>query len=235
MKNHSWLVSVEDYEPMIGFEAVERITRKAQRLRGLRVVNISSTFYGGGVAEMLSSGTLLARSAGIRADWRLIQGSPDFFSVTKKFHNALQGADINFTDLKKEIYEEVMLQNAARMDLDCDFVVVHDPQPLPLITYHRRTCPWIWRCHVDLSQPNPEVWNYLKRYVEQYDAVILSLPEYARELTLPQFFIMPAIDPFSVKNIELSESEIKDRLDHYGTPNVRIDVACGKKWKAGRE
>jgi trehalose synthase len=234
MKNHSWLVSVEDYEPMIGFEAVERITRKAQRLRGLRVVNISSTFYGGGVAEMLSSGTLLARSAGIRADWRLIQGSPDFFSVTKKFHNALQGADINFTDLKKEIYEEVMLQNAARMDLDCDFVIVHDPQPLPLITYHRRTCPWIWRCHVDLSQPNPEVWNYLKQYVEQYDAVILSLPEYARELKLPQVFIMPAIDPFSVKNIELSESEINDRLDHYGIPDdlpIVTQISCYDRWK----
>ncbi len=234
MKNHSWLVSVEDYEPMIGFEAVERITRKAQRLRGLRVVNISSTFYGGGVAEMLSSGTLLARSVGIRADWRLIQGSPDFFSVTKKFHNALQGADINFTDLKKEIYEEVMLQNAARMDLECDFVVVHDPQPLPLITYHRRTCPWIWRCHVDLSQPNPEVWNYLKQYVEQYDAVILSLPEYARELTLPQVFIMPAIDPFSVKNIELSESEIKDRLDHYGIPDdlpIVAQISRYDRWK----
>lgn len=234
MKNHSWLVSVEDYEPMIGFEAVERIIRKAQRLRGLRVVNISSTFYGGGVAEMLSSATLLARSVGIRADWRLIQGSPDFFSVTKKFHNALQGADINFTDLKKEIYEEVMLQNAARMDLDCDFVIVHDPQPLPLITYHRRTCPWIWRCHVDLSQPNPEVWNYLKQYIEQYDAVILSLPEYARELTLPQVFIMPAIDPFSVKNIELSESEIKDRLDHYGIPDdlpIVAQISRYDRWK----
>jgi trehalose synthase len=127
-----------------------------------------------------------------------------------------------------------MLQNAARMDLDCDFVIVHDPQPLPLITYHRRTCPWIWRCHVDLSQPNPEVWNYLKRYVEQYDAVILSLPEYARELKLPQVFIMPAIDPFSVKNIELSESEINDRLDHYGIPDdlpIVTQISRYDRWK----
>ena len=234
MKKYSWRVSIEDYAPLIGAESVERIIRKAQRLRGLRVVNISSTFYGGGVAEMLSSATLLARSVGIRADWRLIQGSPDFFSVTKKFHNALQGADINFTDLKKEIYEEVMSQNAARMDLDCDFVIVHDPQPLPLVGNYRRQCPWIWRCHVDLSQPNPEVWNYLKQYVEQYDAVILSLPEYARELTPPQVFIMPAIDPFSVKNIELSESEIKDRLDHYGIPDdlpMVAQISRFDRWK----
>jgi len=234
MRKHSWRVSVEDYAPLIGAETVERIVRKAQRLRGLRVVNISSTFYGGGVAEMLTSATLLARSAGIRSDWRLIQGSPDFFSVTKKFHNALQGANINFTDLKKEIYEEVVFQNAVRIDLDCDLVIVHDPQPLPLITHYRRNCPWIWRCHVDLSQPNQEVWNYLKQYVEQYDAVILSLPEYTRELTPPQVFIMPAIDPFSVKNAELSEEEIKDRLDKYGIPDdlpIVAQISRYDRWK----
>jgi trehalose synthase len=234
MRKHSWLVDIEDYEPLIGIEAVERITRKAQRLRGLRVVNVSSTFYGGGVAEMLSSATLLAHSVGINADWRLIQGSPDFFSVTKKFHNALQGADINFTDLKKEVYAEIMFQNATRMDLDCDLVIVHDPQPLPLITYHRRTCPWIWRCHVDLSNPNPEVWDYLKQYVNQYDAVIFSLPEYSRELIPPQVFIMPAIDPFSIKNAELSEREIKDRLDHYGIPDdlpIVAQISRYDHWK----
>ena len=234
MKKHSWQVTIEDYAPLIGTEAVERIVLKAQRLRGLRVVNISSTFYGGGVAEMLSSTTLLARSVDIRADWRLIQGSPDFFSVTKKFHNALQGAEINFTDLKKEIYEEVVLQNSVRMDLDCDFVIVHDPQPLPLITHYRRNCPWVWRCHVDLSQPNPEVWDYLKPYVEQYDAIIFSLPEYSRELTPPQVFIMPAIDPFSVKNTELSERDIKGRLEHYGIPDdlpIVAQISRYDRWK----
>jgi trehalose synthase len=234
MKKHSWLVKIEDYAPLIGPEAVDRITRKAQRLRGLRVVNISSTFYGGGVAEMLSSSTLLARSVGIRSDWRLIQGSPDFFSVTKKFHNALQGAGIDFTDLKKEIYEEIILQNAVRMEMDADLVIVHDPQPLPLVTHYRRNCPWVWRCHVDLSQPDPEVWAYLKQYVEQYDAVILSLPEYARELTPPQVFIMPAIDPFSVKNAELSEGEIQERLDHYRIPTdlpIVAQISRYDRWK----
>jgi trehalose synthase len=234
MRKHSWLVDIEDYEPLIGIEAVERIRHKAQRLRGLRVVNVSSTFYGGGVAEMLSSATLLARSVGINADWRLIQGSPDFFSVTKKFHNALQGAEINFTDLKKEVYAEIMFQNATRMDLDCDLVIVHDPQPLPLITYHRRTCPWIWRCHVDLSNPNPEVWEYLKQYVNQYDAVILSLPEYSRELIPPQVFIMPAIDPFSIKNAEFTEPDIMDRLDHYGIPDdlpIVAQISRYDRWK----
>lgn len=234
MKKHSWLVGIEDYAPLIGEEAVERIVRKAQRLRGLRVIHLSSTFYGGGVAEMLSSATLLARNLGLQADWRLIQGSPDFFSVTKKIHNALQGATINLTDLKKEIYETIVLQNAMRMDLNADFVVVHDPQPLPLIRHERRTCPWVWRCHVDLSNPNPEIWDYLRGFIDQYDAVVLSLAEYARELNPPQVFIMPAIDPFSIKNAEMSKAEIKERLEHYGIPDdlpIVAQVSRFDRWK----
>jgi len=234
MRKHSWLVNIEDYLPLIGEEAVERIMRKAQRLRGMYAVHVSSTFYGGGVAEMLSSATLLARSLGIRADWRLIQGSPDFFSVTKKIHNALQGAKINLTDLKKEIYETVTLQNAMRMDLDGDFVVIHDPQPLPLVVYERRACPWVWRCHVDLSSPNPDIWDYLRHYIEQYNAVLLSLPDYARELETPQVFIMPAIDPFSMKNAEMSRTEVKERLRHYGIPNdlpIVAQISRFDRWK----
>ncbi|HXG52793.1 MAG TPA: glycosyltransferase [candidate division Zixibacteria bacterium] len=225
MKKRSWLVNIEDYAPLIGEEAVERTMRKAQRLRGMHVVHVSSTFYGGGVAEILSSETLLARSLGIRAEWRLIQGTPDFFSVTKKIHNALQGAAINLTDLKKEIYETVILQNAMRMDIGGDFVVIHDPQPLPLVQHTRHTCPWVWRCHVDLSNPNPEIWDYLRGFVDQYDAVVLSLPEYRRELAVPQLFIMPAIDPFSAKNAEMSEDEIRDRLRHYRIP-TELPIVC---------
>ena len=235
MRKHSWLVNIEDYASLIGEAAVERIMRKAQRLRGMRVIHISSTFYGGGVAEMLSSATLLTRSLGIRADWRLIQGSPDFFSVTKKIHNALQGGEINLSDLKKEIYETVNLQNAMRMDPDdADFVVVHDPQPLPLVFYERHDCPWVWRCHVDLSSPNEEIWDYLRQYIDQYDAVVLSLPEYTRELKPPQVFIMPAIDPFSLKNAEMSRSEVKDRLDHYKIPDdlpIIAQVSRFDRWK----
>jgi trehalose synthase len=175
---------------------------------------------------MLSSSTLLARSLGIKADWRLIQGSPDFFNVTKKIHNALQGAEINLTDLKKEVYEEIVVQNALRMDMtEYDVVIVHDPQPLPLIHHFRRTCPWIWRCHVDLSQPNPEVMDYLRGFIDEYNAVILSLPEYSQRIAPPQVFIMPAINPFSLKNGELDDAVIRDRLEHYGIPDDKPIVA----------
>ena len=114
------LTSVEDYEPLVGAETVERILKKAERLHDLHVVNINSTYYGGGVAELLSSLTLLMNAAGIKTGWRVIQGRPDFFSITKKMHNALQGAAINLTELKMQIYEEVAYENAARMHLDHD-------------------------------------------------------------------------------------------------------------------
>jgi trehalose synthase len=234
MEKMFWPLRIEQYEPLIGAEAVERIMLKAKRLNDLRVVNISSTFYGGGVAEILSSLTLAQRAIGIRADWRLIQGSPDFFSVTKKLHNALQGADIDLTDLKRHHYEQVVFQNALRMDLDADVVVIHDPQPLPLVTHFRRTCPWVWRCHVDLSQPDASVWNYLTGFIEQYDAVIMSLPDYEKGLRTLQLFFMPAIDPFSIKNRPLDDGEIDKRLAHYGIPcdlPIVAQISRFDRWK----
>lgn len=231
------LATVEDYEPLIGAEAVARILAKADRLHDLHVVNVSSTYYGGGVAEILSSLTLLMNEAGIKAGWRVIQGRPDFFSITKKMHNALQGSAINLSELKKSIYEEVVFENATRMHLDHDFVIVHDPQPLPLIEFFRKKSPWVWRCHVDLSEPNQELWSYLAPFIERYDAVVLSLPEYAQKLTPPQRFIMPAIDPFSSTNRELSDAEMDDRLEHYGIPTdapLVVQVSRFDKWKDPR-
>jgi len=231
------LTSVEDYEPLIGAEAVERILEKAEALSDLHVVNVSSTYYGGGVAEILSSLTLLMNGAGIRTGWRVIQGRPDFFSITKKMHNALQGAEINLSDLKRNIYEEVVFENAARMHFDHDVVIVHDPQPLPLIGYFRKKSPWIWRCHVDLSKPDPELLAYLLPFIERYDAVVLSLPEYAQKLSTPQRFILPAINPFSGTNRRLSDQEIDERLAHYDIPTdlpLIVQVSRFDRWKDPR-
>jgi len=228
------LTTIEDYEPLVGSETIERILEKAGKLRDLHVVNVNSTYYGGGVAELLSSLTLLMNAAGIKTGWRVIQGRPDFFSITKKMHNALQGAEINLSDLKRSIYEEVVFENAARMHLDHDVVIVHDPQPLPLIGHFRKKTPWIWRCHIDLSQPHQELWGYLAPFIERYDAVVLSLPEYAQKIGVPQRFIMPAINPFSATNKPLSEQEIDDRLEHYGIPTdlpLVVQVSRFDKWK----
>ena len=124
------LVSIADYKSIVGASTVDRILSKARDLRDLHIVNVSSTYYGGGVADLLSSITLLMNAAGIQTGWRVIQGRPDFFSITKKMHNALQGDDINLTELKTQIDEEVAFENAARNHIDHDVVIVHDPQPL---------------------------------------------------------------------------------------------------------
>src|SRR5438270_13293117 len=116
------LTKIEDYESLIGREAVERIHDKARKLKGLRVANFNSTYYGGGVAETLSSLTLLMNSLGLRTEWRRIQGTPDFFSITKKMHNALQGSELDLSEIKKEIVEQVIYENSTRNHIEHDFV-----------------------------------------------------------------------------------------------------------------
>jgi len=234
MTGHHKIIQVEDYKKFIGAETVERIKEKAKPLQGLHVVHVNSTYYGGGVAELLSSLTLLMNSVGIKTEWRVIQGSPDFFSITKKIHNALQGGESDLTERKMRIYEDVIYENAIRNHLDHDMVIIHDPQPLPMINHYRKRGPWIWRCHIDLTRPNEEVWNYLVSFIEKYDAVILSLKEYKKRIKTPQLFFMPAIDPFTLKNRELGEKEIEERLKHYGIPTdlpLVVQISRFDPWK----
>jgi trehalose synthase len=228
------IVQVEDYEQFVGAETIERIREKARQLQDLHVVNVNSTYYGGGVSQLLSSSTLLMNSLGIKTGWRAIHGPPDFFSVTKKIHNALQGGKINLTDRKMQLYEQVVYENAIRNHLDHDVVIIHDPQPLPMINHYRKDCPWIWRCHIDLSRPNQELWNYLVRFIEKYDAVILSSKDYKQKLKTPQLFFMPAIDPFTITNRELSQKEIDERLNYHSIPTdlpLVVQISRFDRWK----
>jgi trehalose synthase len=228
------IVRIEDFEPYIGAEAVERILNKAKPFRNMRVANVNSTYYGGGVAEILSAKTLLMNSLGIQTGWRVIQGSPDFFSVTKKMHNALQGDEIDLTDRKKQIYEDVIYENVVRNHLTHDIVIIHDPQPLAMIRHYRKYGPWIWRCHVDLTKPNRELFRYLRPYIERYDAVIMTLKEYKQRLNAPQLFFAPTINPFSLANRELSEEEISERLAHHEIPTdlpLVVQISRFDRWK----
>lgn len=228
------VTQIEDYEPLVGAEVVERIRDKAAKLKGLRVANFNSTYYGGGVAETISSLTLLMNSLGLRTEWRVIQGRPDFFSITKKMHNALQGAEIDLSQMKKEIFGQVIYENSLRNFLDHDFIIVHDPQPLPLIEHYEKKCPWLWRCHLDLSRPDAKTWNYLRRWVDNYDAVILSCKEFAQEMRPPKRMMMPAINPFAIKNRRLSDREIDERLAHYEIPvdlPLVVQVSRFDPWK----
>ena len=229
------LVQLEDYEPFVGPRKIERIRKKAKSLQHLHVAHVNSTYYGGGVAELLTPLTLLMNSVGIKTGWRIIHGPPDFFSITKKMHNALQGGKINLSDRKIKIYEAIIHENAVRNHLeDHNMVIIHDPQPLPMIHHYRKNGPWIWRCHVDLSNPNREVWQYLVPFIEKYDAVILSVEDYKQKLKTPQVFFMPAIDPFSIVNREMSEREIKERLNHYKIPTdlpLVVQISRFDRWK----
>jgi trehalose synthase len=231
---HYRISRLKDYEQFVGTETVKRIKKKARQLQDLHVVNVNSTYYGGGVSQILSSLTLLMNSLGIKTGWRVVHGPPDFFSITKKIHNALQGGKINLSDRKMKIYEQVIYENAIRNHLDHDVVIVHDPQPLPIINHYRKNCPWVWRCHIDLSRPNQEVWNYLMPFIEKYDAVILSNRDYKQKLKIPQLFFMPAIDPFTITNRELSQKEIDERLNYYNIPTdlpLVVQISRFDRWK----
>jgi trehalose synthase len=230
------LHSLEQYAPLIGALATDRLFRKAEQARGEHIVHVSSTFYGGGVSEILTPLTLLMNAIGIETGWRLIQGTPDFFGCTKKLHNGLQGGKVALSDTDKAVYEQVVFENALRLHLDdCDAVIVHDPQPLPLIRHFaEREMPWLWQCHVDMSAPDPMVWNYLREFVDQYDTAIFSLPEYAQDLAGEQRFIAPAINPFSAKNRELSDDEIRQCLARYSIPTDQplvIQISRFDRWK----
>lgn len=226
--------TLERYAELIGAATVKRITEKSKQLQGLRLAEVNSTLTGGGVAELLASMTELQQSLGIKAERIVIEGSKEFFTVTKKIHNALQGASAVPTKAELAVYQQVAEENAARLKLDHDAVIIHDPQPLPLIAHTKQTSPWIWRCHIDLSAPNPKMWQYLAPLIERYDAVIESLPAYRQDLAVSQTFWMPAIDPFSLKNAPMTKAEAEERFERYEIPRdlpLVTQISRFDRWK----
>ena len=175
--------TVNDYREIVGDKIISDLYKKSRKLSGKSVVHINSTYYGGGVAEILSSLVPLMNDVGLDAGWRTLRGSPDVFSITKKFHNALQGDPIHLTSIKKKLYTETNEDFSIYTHLDHDFVIIHDPQPLPLIKFYKRKQPWIWRCHIDLSHPNEKLWHFLKGFILQYDDVIISHESYRNNIT----------------------------------------------------
>ena len=212
--------NLDDYRAIVGDKIISEIYRKG-RSYGKRVVHINSTYYGGGVAEILDSLVPLMNNVGIDADWRMLRGTPDLFTITKKFHNALQGGDpINLTDIKKQLYVGVNEDFSTYCRIDHDFVILHDPQPLPLIKFYKKRQPWVWRCHIDLTDPNKELWEFLKGFILRYDLVIFSSEIYKKkDLPVQQRVIAPSIDPLSLKNKELSEKDIVKYIKKAGIPN----------------
>jgi trehalose synthase len=197
---------------------VETIERLAEPLRGRSFLHVNSTRVGGGVAEILQRLTGLFSDVGLEPRWEVLEGSDDFFSVTKSFHNALQGQNQILTPEMRETYQSTVRTNGAKLDLAADAVVIHDPQPAAMVERRDRTVPWIWRCHIDLSRPDREFWKFLRSYVVEYDVAVFSLPQFARRLPIPQLLQWPSIDPLSDKNVELSKKEIRERVARLGVP-----------------
>lgn len=208
--------NISSYSRIVGKTQLENIHAEAEKLADKHIICINSTFQGGGVAEILNSIVPLFDQVGIDFGWRILHGTPDFFTITKKFHNGLQGSKINLSQRKKDIYYETNKRFSTFTHIHHDLIIVHDPQPLPLISFYKKNQPWIFRCHIDLSNPNAEVWEYLKAFIQKYDHFVVSLQEYKKtDIKIPQTVIHPAIDPLTPKNKPVSENKITKYLSKF--------------------
>ncbi len=199
------------------------IQRLCEKLKGRSFLHVNSTREGGGVAEILHRMIPLLTDLGINARWDVIEGDAAFYDFTKKTHNALQGNREKFTKKMWEHYYEVNRKNSRKIDLRADAVLMHDPQPAPLIDFRPRSrkSVWLWRCHIDVSNPMASVWTNLKKYVVKYDAAIFSVSKFAKSLPLDEFIVTPSIDPLSDKNRELTEREINEVGRRFNIPRDR--------------
>ncbi|MBL7209538.1 MAG: glycosyltransferase [Dehalococcoidia bacterium] len=208
---------LQDYEPIVGRSCLEELRILAEELAGKIVQNINSTFVGGGVAEILEHMVPLLNQLGVDARWDVIQGSDEFFEVTKKFHNALHGKEEKISPDDFALFTEVTQQNLEEVRFYGDILFVHDPQPAGLIAKKKEIGrKWVWRCHIDVSNPDKKVWRFLRGFVVDYDAAVFSAPAFAQQLPIRQFLITPSIDPLSDKNKELDSGTIDSTLAKYG-------------------
>ena len=207
------------YETSSGPEAIAELRELAKPLQGLRVLHVNATSYGGGVAEILRSEIPLLRDLSIQADWKLVGGDQAFFTVTKNMHNGLQGGPREITEEEMETFRAYSKRNAKLLRTDYDIIVIHDPQPMALLEYHGgNDAKWIWRCHIDTSAPNPQVWSFVRPYLDGYDAAIFTMGKFVPDdQPLDRIEIIPpAIDPESPKNLSLETTLARGVLQWIG-------------------
>ncbi len=210
---------LDDYQRFVGPQVIEELRILADRLKGKRVVHVNSTAIGGGVAEILNCMVPLMNELEIKTRWDVIKGGEAFYAVTKKIHNALHGDSPAFQEEDFKLFLEVQAENLSHMPLDEDIVFIHDPQPVGLVErkklLHNK---WVWRCHVDVSNPDPAAWAFLKPMIENYDKAVFSAPVFSRRLSIPQVLASPSIDPLSEKNREMSEEEVLGIMHRLNIP-----------------
>jgi len=231
-------VNLENYHSSVGDTLIDEIRELSRDFKGLRICNVNATAAGGGVAELLSRIIPIHLAVGISTDWRLIYGDKDFFTITKGFHNALQGGELDLTADAKQAYLDHNRTSAEMLREDNDLFVVHDPQPAAL-RHFKKSLPrskWIWRCHIDSSEPNQEVWEFLHPYIQEYDAAVFTMKAFQpSDLEVGRVvFIPPAIDPVSTKNMELLANVCHRAIGEMGVDLRRpllLQVSRFDPWK----
>jgi len=209
------MVRIEDYAPIVGQPTVDELFQLAEHIKGARVQNINSTAVGGGVAEILTRMIPLLNQLGVQARWDVIKGNEKFYVTTKKIHNGLHGVPVDISKDEYELFLEVSRQNAAELSFE-DIVFVHDPQPIALVERRKELGKrWLWRCHIDFSRPDRNIWEFLEQYILKYDSAVFSAPAFARKLSIPQILISPSIDPLSDKNKDLPDELVARIFEQY--------------------
>jgi trehalose synthase len=211
---------ISGYEGISPRSDLVLIEKLCERLKGKSFLHVNSTRAGGGVAEILQRMIPLLGSLGIKTRWEVIEGNNKFFDMTKKVHNALQGTPETINDGMWNHYYEINKKNSANIDLEADCVLIHDPQPAPLVEY-RKTGKWLWRCHIDISSPYMEVFSRIEPFVKEYDTAIFSVAKFARAAAVEEFIVPPSIDPLSEKNMELTDEEVKAVAEKFEIPTDR--------------
>jgi trehalose synthase len=207
-----------DYEGVALPGTLRVVRHLARDLEGHTFLHVNSTREGGGVAEILRSLLPLLEEVGVRTRWEVITGPPEYYVATKRIHNTLQGADLPFPPAMQETYLEAARRAMRSLDLNAELVMIHDPQPAPLVEARGPGSRWIWRCHIDLSSPQRATWAFLEPFVRRYDGTVFHLAEFARRLPIPCYVIHPSIDPLSDKNRELEPREVERRVAALGVP-----------------
>jgi trehalose synthase len=211
------LIHLDDYVSVLGEPEVAELRALASPLQGRTIQMVNSTAIGGGVAEILNRLVPILQELGLAIRWEVITGGDDFFEITKAFHNALHGGPYAMPPESFDVFLAYNEQNLGRLQMEAEFTVIHDPQPVALIKARGdQSGHWIWRCHIDLSRPNSTVWQFLEPWVKRYDGAIFSSPEFSRQLSMPQYLFYPCIDPLSEKNREMEPGYVHEVLDRFG-------------------
>jgi len=216
------MTKIDEYIPIVGKETIDGLYLLSDKLEGKSILNVNSTAVGGGVAEILTRMVPLLKQLNVNAKWEVIKGNERFFKITKDFHNALHGVPVNLNDDDFDFFIMVNRENMKEFNFDYDIFLIHDPQPVVLVEKRKEIGKnWAWRCHIDFTEPQEQIINFLEGYINQYNAAVFSAPAFARKFNIPQFLIAPSIDPLSDKNKELPENQIKKIVEGFGIDTSR--------------